>query len=309
LPGLRSFTATTYAWNDEAADTFTLESSSDGVTWTALVPTITSSKGASWSRCDYGITAPTGANYVRVTFPNSGANAWTPQIGRVTYSAATPPPSGTPTAPQTLAATPTQSTTPTPRFSPTVTASPTATPHNTSTATPSPTPRPTNTPAPSPTPSASPTTAAVHVAAMNGGGGSNQETQYRVRLYNDSGGTQGGLKARIYVNLSEVFAAGLTARDVTLAKYWDQCNAVQLGPVTVWDNARSLYYVELTWQGYTFAASSSCEVQFSIHLAGWQAVWNATNDPAAQGLSSSSYLTTTNIPAYRHNMKIHGNEP
>ncbi len=309
LPGLRSFTATTYAWNDEAAGTFTLESSSDGVTWTALVPTITSSKGASWSRCDYGVTAPTGTNYVRVTFPNSGANAWTPQIGRVTYSAATPPPSGTPTAPQTLAATPTRSTTPTPRFSPTVAASPTATPHNTSTATPSPTPRPTNTPAPSPTPSASPTTAAVHVAAMNGGGGSNQETQYRVRLYNDSGGTQGGLKARIYVNLSELFAAGLTARDVTLAKYWDQCGAVQLGPVTVWDSARSLYYVELTWQGYTFAASSSCEVQFSIHLAGWQAVWNATNDPAAQGLSSSSYLTTTNIPAYRHNMKIYGNEP
>jgi len=315
LQGLRSFTATTYAWNSEAAGTFTLESSPDSVAWTPLAATVTAMQGGSWSRFDYSAAAPAGTNFVRVTFPNSGANAWNPQVGQVSYSAAAPTPSSTPTATQPPAAAPTPRNTPTPSVSPTVAATatstplPTATTRNTATATPSPTPRPTNTPTPSPIPSGSPTVAAVHVAVMNGSGGSNQETQYRLRLYNDGGGAQTGFTARIYLNLSEIYAAGFTARDVTTAKYWDQCGTVRPGPVTVWDSARSLYYIDLDWQGYSFAARSSCEVQLSIHLVGWQSVWNGANDPAAQGLSSSSYLTTTSIPVYRTGVKVYGNEP
>lgn len=56
--------------------------SADGVTWAALTPTVTTGSGDSWSRYDYAVTAPTGTNYIRVTFPNSGANAWTPRSGR-----------------------------------------------------------------------------------------------------------------------------------------------------------------------------------------------------------------------------------
>ncbi len=231
----------------------TMYASADGVTWAALTPTVTTSGGDSWSRYDYAVTAPTGTNYLRVTFLNSGANAWTPQIGQMTYSAAVPTGTSTPAATQTLAATPTSRNTPTatpsptttPRNTPTASPSPTATPRNTPTATPSPTTTPRNTatatPAPSPPPSASPTAAPVHVTVMHGGDGASQESQYRVRLYNDNGSAQDGLKARIYRDLSAVFAAGRTARDVAIAKYWDQCNAVQIGPATVGDGARSLY--------------------------------------------------------------------
>lgn len=144
---------------------------------------------------------------------------------------------------------------------------------------------------------------------MNGGGGQSQETQYRVRLYNDSATAQSGLKARVFLNLSEITAAGLAPQNVVSAKYWDQCNAVQIGPVTAWDTARSLYYVDLNWQRYSFAKNSFCEVQFSLHLNNWQNVWNGANDPSAQGLSASVYLTTPNLPAYRNGVKVYGIEP
>ena len=144
---------------------------------------------------------------------------------------------------------------------------------------------------------------------MNGGGGQSQETQYRVRLYNDSATAQSGLKARVFLNLSEIAAAGLTPQNVVSVKYWDQCNAVQIGPVTAWDTARSLYYVDLNWRGYSFAKGSFCEVQFSLHLDNWQNFWNGANDPSAQGLGASTYLTTPNLPVYRNGVKVSGIEP
>ncbi len=97
-------------------------------------------------------------------------------------------------------------------------------------------------------------------------------------------------------------------RDVVTAKYWDQCNAVRVGAVTVWDSAQSLYYIDVDRQNYAFPVRGSCEVQYTIHLAEWQPVWNGANNPATQGLSSSEYLTTA-IPAYQNRVKVYGNEP
>ena len=260
LQGMRSFTAVTYAWRYETFTPFTFAASPDGAIYTSVSATPVD-RGGDWQRMDYTLTLPAGTNFVRVTFPNTGANAWTPQIGQVTYSS--------------------------------------------NGASPSPTPTPSATPTPSP--SAGPSS--FHITAMNGGGGQDQETQYRVRLYNDSATAQSGLKARVFLNLSEITAAGLAPQNVVSAKYWDQCNAVQIGPVTAWDTARSLYYVDLNWQRYSFAKNSFCEVQFSLHLNNWQNVWNGANDPSAQGLSASVYLTTPNLPAYRNGVKVYGIEP
>lgn len=286
LQGMRSFTATTYALPNDKINYFSFASSPDGVTYTAVGPAITD-HGGNWRRIDYSGNVPAGTNYLRITFPNSSKSASTPQLGQVTYSGtggtASPSPSSSPSP------SPTPKPTPSPSLSPS----------------PSPTPSPSA--SPTPNPSAGP--ASFHVTAMDGGGGQTQETQYRVRLYNDSTSAQSDLKVRIFLNLSELSAAGLTPQDVATAKYWDQCGAVTIGPVTTWDAARSLYYLELSWGNYAIPAASSCEIQLSIHTANWQAVWNAANDPSYQGLNTSTYTTTTKLPVYRNNTLVYGTEP
>ena len=106
-------------------------------------------------------------------------------------------------------------------------------------------------------------------------------------MYNDSATPQSGLTVRVFVDLSEVFAAGLSNTDVVTAKYWDQCGAVVIGPAQNWRTGTTIYAIDLTWQGRTFAPGSSCEVQFSIHPSGWQSVWNSANDYSYQGLTAT----------------------
>ncbi|MGI8552384.1 MAG: cellulose binding domain-containing protein [Dehalococcoidia bacterium] len=98
--------------------------------------------------------------------------------------------------------------------------------------------------------------------------GSNQQTQYHIRLKNDSSTSQTNLSLRVFLNLSEVYAAGLRASDVTADLYWSQCGAVQLGPLRVWNAAQHLYYLPVAWKAFSFAPHQTCEVQFGLHLRG-----------------------------------------
>ncbi|MGN6674757.1 MAG: hypothetical protein ACTHMA_15765, partial [Thermomicrobiales bacterium] len=274
LSGLTQFSATTYYWPYEAFSPFTFAVSPDNNTYTAVTPS-SNNLGGDWTRVDYTLTPPAGTNYVKVIFPTNSAYAWNPEIGQVRYANS----GGTAT------------TTPTPAPSPTNT--------------PSPTPTNTPTPAPTSTPTAK---AAAHVTAKLGNV-SNQETQYRVRLYNDSATPQSGLTVRVFVDLSELFAAGLSGADVATAKYWDQCGAVAIGPAQNWRAGTTIYAIDLTWQGYTFAPGSACEVQFSIHPSGWQAVWNSANDYSYQGLNGGAYRRTDRLPVYQNGVRVAGTEP
>ncbi len=131
------------------------------------------------------------------------------------------------------------------------------------------------------------------------GNDSIQETQYKVRLYNDSSQSQSGLKVRVFVNVSELIAAGLSATDVATEKFWDQCNTVTITPLSAWDAAQAIYYVDLNFGSYSLPASSACELHFRIRTAGWQLVWNSANDYSRQGLTCCGpYITTSRLPVY-----------
>ena len=136
---------------------------------------------------------------------------------------------------------------------------------------------------------------------------SNQETQYQIRLFNISAQAQANLKVRLFFDLTEVYAAGLTSTNVFVEKFFDQCG-VTFGPVTVWNAAAKVYYVDVSWGGFSFPANSSCEIHVRPRLDGWQTVWNGANDYSSQGLISS-YTTTQKIPAYQNNVRVYGVEP
>lgn len=274
LQGMTSFTAVTYHYIWEGTiGTFAFAASPDGVTYAPVTPAV-ADRGGDWKRIDYTLALPAGTNYVRVTFPNISAYEWTPQIGQVSYSRSS---SGSP--------------------------APTSTPANTAT--------PTATLAPSPTPTPTSTAtggaASLRVTAMLGGGNATQETQYRVRLHNDGATPQNNLSARVFVDLSEVFAAGLGVGDLTTDELWDQCGTASLGPYTRWSGA--IYYVEIRWQSQKFKPGGSCEIQFRLRTANGQAAWNAANDYSFQGLDTTGYRQTQRLPVYRNGTRIAGVEP
>ena len=137
----------------------------------------------------------------------------------------------------------------------------------------------------------------------------NQMTQYWIQLNNTGTTAIANMSARVYLNLSEIFAAGLSANNVVVDEYWDQCGTAQLSSALTWDAARQLYYIQITWQGQTFNNGDSCQTQFGIRLSGWQNFWNGANDPSRQGLGTTDKTTTTAIPAYRNGTLVYGSEP
>ncbi|MEQ8822416.1 MAG: choice-of-anchor A family protein [Sumerlaeia bacterium] len=143
-------------------------------------------------------------------------------------------------------------------------------------------------------------------AAVQGWLQSPQETQYKLRLVNGSPyPTAGPFSARLFFDLSEVFAAGLGAQNVVTDVFWSQCGQVSIGPPAHWHD--DVYYIQVEWI-QSLSPGQSCELQLRPRLSGWQQAWNGSNDPAYQGLSTS-FQTTSNIPVYAGSQLVFGSEP
>jgi len=125
------------------------------------------------------------------------------------------------------------------------------------------------------------------------------------------------LKIRYYVNLSEVFAAGLTLDDVS-AQYRD-CNLCG-APLNVSELIKSeagddVYYTEISFDGEKIYPGGQSayrrEVQFRIGLpeTAPQTVWDPTNDPSFEGLTTMSDTAWhAKIPAYEDGLLVWGED-
>jgi len=191
--------------------------------------------------------------------------------------------------------------TPTPTAEPTPTGEPTPTP------TAEPTATPTEGPTPTPTPTSSFEPGQVRVEARSEESNPNVQSLIRMNVWNEDTAALNNLSARYFVDLSEVYAAGYAAGDVTLDVYYSS-TGVNLSPLTAYDTANRIYYYELDWGSYSVAPGARVEANFSIHLTGWQPAWDPANDSSYQGLSGS-YTNTPYIPVYRSGELIYGLEP
>ncbi len=136
-----------------------------------------------------------------------------------------------------------------------------------------------------------------------------EESQYQVRLYNDGYAPVSGLKARIFFNLSAKDETKYTGTDVAADELSDSCGAAQLGPITAWNAANSVYYVDINWQGRSFTSGSYCEVELSLHLKDWNKAWDWKDDYSYNGLNYGNYKSTGFIPVYRDGLLVYGVEP
>ena len=122
------------------------------------------------------------------------------------------------------------------------------------------------------------------------------------------------LSFRYFLDLSEVFAAGFTAADVVVQSYYSQ--GATVGPLTAWDAAKRLYYVEVSFAGQTIvpgAGTFQREAQLRVGLkAGLPAAaWNPANDWSYQGLLAGrdQVKKTAYIPVYEGAAKLYGQTP
>jgi endoglucanase len=120
---------------------------------------------------------------------------------------------------------------------------------------------------------------------------------------------------RYYVDLTELFAAGYTETSVTVTTNYTQGG--QASQLKVYDAARKIYYVEVSYAGTTIVPGSGNsyrkETQFRMTLKNGvpATAWNPANDYSYVGLlnGNSNTTKTSRIPVYENGKKLFGTEP
>jgi endoglucanase len=114
-----------------------------------------------------------------------------------------------------------------------------------------------------------------------------------------------GLTLRYFVDLSEYYAKGMTAADITTGIDYTDNGAKIAATLLPWDEAKHIYYAEISWPNTALYAK--CQVQFK--MAGQTAtIWNATNDFSRTGLTSA-LAKTENIAIFKVGNLVYGKVP
>ncbi|MCB9458232.1 MAG: hypothetical protein H6670_01185 [Anaerolineaceae bacterium] len=212
--------------------------------------------------------------------------------------------------PPTITPMPTMTHTPSPATAtftplpPTATFTATATYTPTETNTPMPTltltPTATNTPVP---PTATFTAAPPSMRIeLSGTTDNNQQSQFRLRIVNESGQPQPGITVRLYFTADN----GNAGTSYVLEKWWDQSGSASVsGPTSA---GGDVYYFTISYGG-TLSANGSWEYAGGLHLNNWASTYSSSNDWWRSGGFNSSLTTTASVPIYINGALAWGNQP
>lgn len=164
-------------------------------------------------------------------------------------------------------------------------------------------PTPTLTPR-TPTPTSAPITgrAEVRAALVED---SNKQTKYDITITNTGTSPLSGFSGRVYVDISEVLASGLTASDLRCAERYDPSGQ---GTCALVPYSGNVYYAKLDFGSLSLAAGASVQYKITLHLNNYATIWNSSNDYSRVGLSTSNTLTSR-IPLYQGSTLIYGTNP
>ncbi|HEX2953012.1 MAG TPA: glycoside hydrolase family 9 protein [Bacillota bacterium] len=136
---------------------------------------------------------------------------------------------------------------------------------------------------------------------------SNQQSLLRMQIINDDSQALTDLSIRYYVDLSEVVAAGYSASNIKLDLYYSSATAT-VSSIKSYGATQNIYYFDISWGTYSLPQGNRIEVNFSLHLNGWQQAWNASNDFSFSGLTNA-YTTTQYIPVFQSGTLVSGTMP
>lgn len=124
----------------------------------------------------------------------------------------------------------------------------------------------------------------------------------------------GTVSFRLFVNLSEGYALGLSYNDYFAST--SQPGQVTVGPLQLWDFRSRTFSVDVTfqsglllWPGGQAEASEEALVRIGLSSAlAPSAAWDSTNDPSLQRLTSSMARTSA-IPMFADGARVEGRQP
>jgi endoglucanase len=121
------------------------------------------------------------------------------------------------------------------------------------------------------------------------------------------------LSFRYFVDLSEVYAAGYTVKDIPVTTNYNQGSKVsQLLP---YDAANHIYYVNVDFTGVKIypggQSAHKKEVQFRMSAPTASTFWNPLNDYSYKGLAAGNTASakTVYMPVYDNGQLVFGQEP
>lgn len=113
-----------------------------------------------------------------------------------------------------------------------------------------------------------------------------------------------GISFRFFLDLSEYAASGIDLSKFSTSIYYSPAKA-QISSLQPWDKDKNIYYVEISFPNDKLYAKTY--VQFALYnymVKGW----DSSNDFSTSQLSNT-YKIIENIPIYKNNVKIAGEEP
>ena len=131
---------------------------------------------------------------------------------------------------------------------------------------------------------------------------------------------QSGLSARVYFDVSSLYAAGQSISAVSTPVYYDAADQIDGSPASVsapvqWGDANScLYYVTINWGSDKIGLPPSRAFEFGLNSAigpGYGYYWNSAASPFMTGLAAGSYTSAPdpNIPVYLNGQLVFGQTP
>jgi Cellulose binding domain len=128
-------------------------------------------------------------------------------------------------------------------------------------------------------------------------------TKYDIQIKNTGSSAISNLSARIYLDISEVLAAGRSTSDLRCDERYESvaatCTFVQYNG--------SVYYANLLFTG-SLAVNTTVTYKITLRLADWSSNWSSSNDFSRSGLTSG-LTTTQKIPAFQASTLIAGTTP
>lgn len=145
-----------------------------------------------------------------------------------------------------------------------------------------------------------------------------ERSQLTVRITNDTAcypRRVGTLKARYFIDISEMVAKGQSIKELSTAVMYDEALIVdgkgtKINGPYAWDEENNIYYYELDWTGDAFHGDR--EFHFAMVPAldsNWKPNWDPTNDYSRQGLDDEDFKVTEKITLYEGDKLVWGKEP
>lgn len=152
---------------------------------------------------------------------------------------------------------------------------------------------------------------------------SDQGTQLTINVSNladEPPHLQSGMSARVYFDISAIYAEGQTISDISTPVYYDAADQIDGNPTPVsapvqWGDADScLYYVTVDWSKDSIGLPPSRAFEFAINSAigpDYKYYWNSSASPFMTGLAAGTYASAPDpyIPVYINGQLVYGQTP